>query len=496
MTSKLKNLNYNSVKNILLKNSKHLYVYLDNRERSSFFIKNFYFKIFFKFNWIRFNFYLYLFWNYLLLTANRYYFFSKAYYLQSIKYFCLRDFNLFLYLNTPENKKNYLVKLQTFNLNLVLSQQRKKANDRAKLKRITSIYNDYNIPWQLLNLSLLKLKNINFGLSFSIKKLNNIKLKKLRLVKPLYINLYNQKYLLSGYMKLKHLLYKKFDFPYNLYYTHHNEVTIYDVYFFLNKFCGIFVKSGKRSYPLRVLKLFNIWAKNLNLNFYDLIKFFIFNYIPFVYLKVLLINRRRVTRPTLLTKEKSFFLAIKWWKEAAIVRKERSLAYGLFLELIDINSNKGLVVTKFNNLLLATYNARSDLKVRKRRKPKFIFFNKKRRKFLNEFIYNTVPSIKFNVNDSDIKLFYERNSISTKINTLYDKNVIKSNKFFNRVLNNYSSHMLNSLKIKNQSNYLKYNLNKSNNLNDSLISKDKKLNLKKKSITSKTNTFLNPITKE
>lgn len=404
------------IKDMLLWNFKYLNYFLQNINFSLSSTKNFYYKIFFKFNWIRFNFYFFLYWNYLQFASNRYYLFTRFYYLKTMKILLLRDFHLSLYLNTLDNKKNYLVKMQSYQHNLVLSKKRKKALDRAKLKKVVSVYNDYFIPWQLINLRMTKLNTVNYNLYWSLRKLNNIKI--YGLLDAIFVNFYNQNFVLSGYYKLKYNIFKKYDFPYNVYYTHYNEVTSFDIYFFLNKFCGIFVKSGKKNFSLNLIKLFNIWSINDKVNFYDLIKYFIFNYIPFVYLKVSMVNRRRITKPTLLTKEKSFFLAIKWWKEAAIVRKERSLARGLYLELLELNQNKGLVVSKFNNLLLSTYNARSDLKVKRRRnKDLNKFLNIKRRRYLNEFIYNTS-------NDPDDRWY----------KTLYYNKVINNSDYYNRIL--------------------------------------------------------------
>lgn len=418
-----KNLIKNSkIKKVLQKNINYFFILLKNK--SSSFLKNFNIKIFVKFNILRFNFYIYLFWNYFLLNLNRYHYITKLHYMYTTKLLGLKNYNLYLYLNTLDDSKNTIIKLQSSKLKLIFSRKRKKIVDMAKLKRVVSIFEDYHIPWQLINLSLTKVSVINYNIFWAFKKFNSVR--HIGINKPLFLNLYNQNYIISGYLNLKYGLYRKFNFPYNVYYTHENEVTIFDVFLFLNKFRGMFTKSGNKLFANNLIKYFNITANIEGFNFYKLIKFFIFNYVPFVHLKVSLINRRRITKPTLLTKDKSFFLAIKWWREAAIVRKERSVARGLFLELLDINLNKGIVVNKFNQLLLSTYNARSDLRVKGRKNKlkskKDIFFNIKRRRYLNEFIYNSKWT----------------KSYFIKFRSLYSNKVIKDIDYFNRVLLNKS----------------------------------------------------------
>lgn len=134
--------------------------------------------------------------------------------------------------------------------------------------------------------------------------------KKVKLFRPLFIHLHNQKFIFK-YFSLKYNLYSYHDFPYNIYYEHIHSISISDIYLFLNKFCGMLTFSGNRLYALNLIIRFKEYARNAKINFYDLLRHLIFHYIPFVYLKVLIIKRRRITRPTLLSKEKSFFFVIK-----------------------------------------------------------------------------------------------------------------------------------------------------------------------------------------
>lgn len=102
-----------------------------------------------------------------------------------------------------------------------------------------------------------------------------------------------------------------FDLPYNVYYRRLSDITSNDVHCFLNKFCGIFTFAGNKNRAFYFIKELSSMSRKLKLNFYNLIRYFIFHYVPFVYLRVLIIKRRRLTKPTLLTKDKAFFFAIK-----------------------------------------------------------------------------------------------------------------------------------------------------------------------------------------
>ena len=109
--------------------------------------------------------------------------------------------------------------------------------------------------------------------------------------------------------------------------------------------------------------------------------------------------------------------------ECAIVRKERSFARGLFLELIDVYNNQGLYIKKYNNLLISTYNARSSLSVRRRIFSQYnLFLNKNKRNSLHQFIYN------FNVINNKLNKF-------RFINLLYKKKYLIHNYYYNAIFN-------------------------------------------------------------
>jgi hypothetical protein len=109
--------------------------------------------------------------------------------------------------------------------------------------------------------------------------------------------------------------------------------------------------------------------------------------------------------------------------ECASVRKERSFARGLFLELIDIYNNQGLYIKKYNNLLVSTYNARSSLSVRRKVFSQYnLLLNKNKRKSLHQFIYN------FNVINNKLNKF-------KFINLLYKKKYLISNYYYNAIFN-------------------------------------------------------------
>ena len=223
-----------------------------------------------------------------------------------MKVVCLKNFHLTLYLSSEDDIKNKLVKLQTRINKLTFSKRRNRKVKSIKLKKNNKRHNKFKIPFQILSLSLAHLDRVNYGLYILTNKFTVMDISR-----KLTVNILNQNYIKSGYLKLKYNLYKKFNFPYNVYYRNNTEITLSDVYLFLNKFIGIFTKCGKKSFGYYLIKVFNVWAKEENLNFYKLIRYFIYNYLPFIYLKNISVRRRRISKPTLLSKEKSFFLGIK-----------------------------------------------------------------------------------------------------------------------------------------------------------------------------------------
>ena len=82
------------------------------------------------------------------------------------------------------------------------------------------------------------------------------------------------------------------------------------------------------------------------------------------------------------------------------------------MELISLNNDSGLVVNKYNSLLLSTYNSRSDLKIFRRNtfKKKLIKTSVGARS-INDFIYNNLSKIK---------------------NPIYRNNVLTPKKLYNR----------------------------------------------------------------
>ena len=323
-------------------------------------------------------FYNQLYSRFLILIDSKYMMFSRMQYLYFTKRFALNNFHLFLYENTPVKLKNKVKHLVGF---------KKKFIKPQKVWRYGLNYRNISCSWHGVALSSLSLRAINKGVFYSISRFR----KKVKLFRPLFIHFHNQKFIFK-FFSLKYNLYSYYDFPYNIYYEHIHSVSVSDIYLFLNKFCGMLTFSGNRLYALNLILRFKEYARNAKINFYDLLRHLIFHYIPFVYLKVLIIKRRRITRPTLLSKEKSFFFVIKWWKEAAKSRKGNSFAFNLFAELLDIYDNKGIVVQKFKNSLLMAYNARSDLKRSKRRRMPWIkngAWSLRFRRFLNVFLCNT-----------------------------------------------------------------------------------------------------------
>jgi hypothetical protein len=73
----------------------------------------------------------------------------------------------------------------------------------------------------------------------------------------------------------------------------------------------LFTFSGKKQYALKLTVLLRVFAQKFKLNFYQLLRHFLFHYSPFIYPKILISKRRRITKPTLLSKEKAFFFVIK-----------------------------------------------------------------------------------------------------------------------------------------------------------------------------------------
>ncbi len=341
---------------------------------------NLFWKNLIRLNLISGYFYNQLYSRFLILIDTKYMMFSKMQYLYFTKRFALDNFYLFLYENTPIKLKNRVKHLTGF---------KKKFIKPQKVWRFGLNYRNILCSWHGTALSSLTIRAINTGIFYSMSRFR----KKVKLFRPLFIHLHNQKFIFK-YFSLKYNLYSYHDFPYNIYYEHIHSISISDIYLFLNKFCGMLTFSGNRLYALNLIIRFKEYARNAKINFYDLLRHLIFHYIPFVYLKVLIIKRRRITRPTLLSKEKSFFFVIKWWKEAAKSRKGNSFAFNLFAELLDIYANKGIVVQKFKNSLLMAYNARSDLKRSKRRRhfmswSKTFTWSMRFRRFLNAFLCNT-----------------------------------------------------------------------------------------------------------
>jgi len=167
-------------------------------------------------------------------------------------------------------------------------------------------YAGLSFSWHAIVLCALRIRKINRNFSFYRSRFRG----RMSLMRPLFIHIYNQKFL-SKYSDLQYKWYSKHDLPFNIYFEHMQAIGRFDLSDFLNKFIGMFIFSGNKHYALKLINLFCIQANKINLNFYTLLRHFIFNYSPFVYLKVLIVKRRRLTRPTLLTKEKAFFLVIK-----------------------------------------------------------------------------------------------------------------------------------------------------------------------------------------
>lgn len=310
-------------------------------------------------------------------------------YLRFIKGFSIRNFRYFLYKYSSKILQNRLLYFFGEFKNI----KKKKFINDTKKRDVDS--DSFQFSWHSVALRSLRIRNINR--KFSIFKSKRFKRVKLSLIRPTFVHLYNQKFL-SKYSDLNYNWQLKHDIPFNIYYEHINLISRTDISGFLNKFVGMFTFSGKKQYALKLTILFRKFAKKANLNFYTLFRHFLFHYSPFVYLKVLVVKRRRITKPTLLSKEKAFFLLIKWWKEAAFLRKGgQSLAFNLFAELRDIFENKGFVVQKFRNLLVSAFNARSDLKriaPRPYDRDKFYLWGGRYRRFLNRFVHNTIVSNK------------------------------------------------------------------------------------------------------
>lgn len=383
-----------------------------------------------KFNIIQLKVYLSFIKSVLLLSLNNMKTVSWFYYKFYVKSFFFRFYKFTLYKHaTLKDRDKKLAKLHS----------------KKKIKKKLQEYQpkrDLQIPWYFISILNLSVGTVG---DFYYNPLKNFKTKKILLnVNNAYLIPYLIKFKMNqtpfiyrfkkiyphrffynhtSYLSIKYNYYKKLKFPYSIYYTHINHITKFDLFSFLFKFSGYFTKNGNKMYALKILKLLNNWCDQIHINFADLIKFFIFNFLPFVGLKSTYIRRRKLIKPVMLSKSKSFFLALKWLAECAIVRKERSFARGLFLELIDVYNNQGLYIKKYNNLLISTYNARSSLSVRRRVFSQYnLFLNKNKRNSLHQFIYN------FNVVNNKLNKF-------RFINLLYKKKYLIRNYYYNAIFN-------------------------------------------------------------
>lgn len=314
------------------------------------------------------------------LIQKQQFLFSKLQYFKFTQRVTVKKFRIFLYKSSSTFIKKKMF-FKTFGYN-----QYKKYSNSLKYSGLH--LSNFKFSWHAISLWCLRFRNINKKFFFS--KLQFFR--KISIIRPFFINIYNQKFI-SKYSHFRYSWYEKYDIPFNIFYEHINSVESVDILEFLHKFVGLFTFSGKKQYALKLTVLLRVFAQKFKLNFYQLLRHFLFHYSPFIYPKILISKRRRITKPTLLSKEKAFFFVIKWWKEAAFQRKGNSLAFNLFEELREIFLNKGAVVQKFRQGLVTVYNARSDLKAKSRdlygeRRRSFLW-GLRFRKYLNKFIYNT-----------------------------------------------------------------------------------------------------------
>jgi ribosomal protein S7 len=180
----------------------------------------------------------------------------------------------------------------------------------------------------------------------------------------------------------------------------------------LNKFSTLLMKKGKKKKAeIIVLKLIILLKKKYkNKNIFYLLKKILFKIKPVLDVRFWVKSGKKYQIPTLIRKDKSLILALRWLIKCSYKRKEKSIIKKLYNECLEILKNKGSTLKKKKELYILSLNNRPYLK--------FLNTYKKFYKhywFMKNYIYNTkkivnaTSDLKFNPN---IKL---RNHIKIKI---------------------------------------------------------------------------------
>lgn len=123
--------------------------------------------------------------------------------------------------------------------------------------------------------------------------------------------------------------------------------------YFHNKIITFLISQGKKSkallfyfHFLKLLKIkeFSKKKKYPNINF--IINKAVYNVMPLFILKKKIFKRKILEYPYLLSKNNSYFIALKWLILGAKEQKQKTLLLGLVKEVLDSASGKGFACKK------------------------------------------------------------------------------------------------------------------------------------------------------